>query len=458
MRILATLLVLCLPCMTNALEVLYRFKSDALLDSAEVKVCFVDEVPEALFNGAWRYNRWLKGSKGPDGEPLSVRHNRMYLSGVKPGQCIDYEVALDSGKGRRRSLYRSGKDVIFNNNMWLWQPRAISVKDKVTITFDLPQGFNVSAPWLDREGIEGEGMNGNNRNRFKLTTTPFRWDSRIAIGQFKVEKLRVGSQTLRVAILNSNPKRKAQYLDWIKETAEAIQTVNGRYPVNHPQIVVTPIGAKREAVPWGEVQRGGNVAAHFFVDSYRPIAEFKADWTAAHELSHMFVPFIDRDELYLSEGMASYYQYVARAKAGILSPEAAWDKLLAGFGRGMRSAKRELLANNPSTMQMYWGGAAIYLMADVQLRKQSGGRQNLGTVLHKFAMCCKPNTTSWSGLRLMRKYDELSGTKIFTTLYQEQAQERRFPDITPTLEALGFDSLKRNKRKPLSKAALDIMR
>jgi predicted metalloprotease with PDZ domain len=172
----------------------------------------------------------------------------------------------------------------------------------------------------------------------------------------------------------------------------------------------------------------------------------------------MFVPFIDRDELYLSEGLASYYQNVARAKTGMISPEQAWDKLLAGFGRGIRSAKRELLAKDPSTMQMYWGGAAIYLMADVALRERSKGKENLGSVLKRFNQCCQPSTSRWSGLRLMKKYDELSHSKIFTTLYQEQAQQRRFPDIMPVLKKLGFDGLKRVKGKPLSPAALDIMR
>jgi predicted metalloprotease with PDZ domain len=259
-------------------------------------------------------------------------------------------------------------------------------------------------------------------------------------------------------VLNSADKRKAQYIDWISQAASAIAGINGRYPIDNAQVIITPIGAKREAVPWGEVQRGGSVAAHFFVDSFRPIQEFKDDWTAAHELSHMLVPYIDRDELWLSEGIASYYQNVARGKAGMISRETAWDKLLAGFGRGTRAARTESLSNSAGIMQMYWGGAAIYLMADIALRKRSKNKQTLGTVLQQFNQCCRPSARSWSGKRLMKKFDELSQSNIFTNLYNEQAKQRRFPDVLPVLKEIGFDSLKRNKARRLSYGATAIMR
>lgn len=172
----------------------------------------------------------------------------------------------------------------------------------------------------------------------------------------------------------------------------------------------------------------------------------------------MLVPFIDRDELWLSEGMASYYQNVARGKAGMISAAKAWDKLLAGFGRGTRAAKRESLSNSSAIMQMYWGGAAIFLMADVQLRQASNNQQSLATVLQQFNHCCRPSVTAWSGQRLMAKFDQLSQTKIFTTLYREQAQARRFPDIISLLNGMGFAGLQRDKTVALSDKAKAIMR
>ncbi len=434
----------------QAYEMDYQIDVDQSLEQFQVKVCFDEHVPNALYNGAWNDNRWLKSAYNADGKSLRVSDNRMRLRGVKPHQCIRYEVQLSSDHQRRRSSYRAGNDMVLSNNMWLWQAKNITAKDKVNLTFHLPKGFNISTPWTAK--------NTKYKSQFSLTPTPYSWDSRIAIGQFKVTSVKAGRQTLQVAILNSSDKRKQEYIDWISQAAGAIAGLNGDFPLDNAQILITPIGAKREAVPWGEVQRGGNASAHFFVDSFRPIQQFKDDWTATHELSHMLVPFIDRDELWLSEGIASYYQNVARAKASMISAETGWSKLLAGFSRGTKAAKKESLSNSSAIMQMYWGGAAMYLMADAELRKQSNNQQNLATVLAQFNRCCRPSTTRWSGLKLMQKFDQLSDTKIFSRLYQSEAQERRFPDIMPLLSDMGIKRLKLKSGQRLSPAALAIMR
>lgn len=432
----------------GALEARYTVKIGESYQHWQVNVCFKDTVPEALFNGHWSNNDTLIGAKTQHGKNLKRSRHRLLLGGVKAGECIDYKVKLPNSKRHIKSLYRSGDDMIVDNSLWLWQPKGLSSDDKVTISFLLADNLSVSTPWLDTD----------ERHTFRLTSTPYHWDSRIAIGRFIIHQLPIGNQILKVAILNSSAKRQDEYLQWIAQAALAIHGVFGAYPVHRAQIVITPIGSRSEAVPWGEVQRGGSIAAHFFVDSFRPIDEFKADWTAAHELSHMFVPYIARNELYLSEGIASYYQNVARAKQGMLTPEQAWDKLLAGFKRGIRSSRRELLAHDPASMQMYWGGAALYLMADVELRKRSGGKQTLASVLKRLSQCCRPSNKSWSGAQLMTKLDKLSQTKVFSELYYQQARARRFPDLKPVLQALGFDSFSRIPYRPLSKDALAIMR
>lgn len=450
LTILSVLLFSVTSLSATAFQTDYQIKVSQSLAHFDVKICFDEYVPDALYNGAWNDNRWLQSAVDAKGRSLKVRDNKMRLKGVKPHECIRYQALLSTDHERRPSNYRAGKDMIFSNNMWLWQPKNLSVKDQVTLNFKLPKGNHISTPWTPVGAA-------NQTTIFRLTPTPYDWDSRSAIGQFNIEPVKVGNQTLLVAALNSKGKRKQEYIDWIKQAAGAIAGINGDYPIDNAQILITPTGAKREAVPWGEVQRGGSTSAHFFVDSFRPIQEFKDDWTAAHELSHMLVPFIDRDELWLSEGIASYYQNVARAKASMISTETSWQKLLAGFSRGTKAAKKESLSNSSSIMQMYWGGAAMYLMADVELRKQSNNRQNLGTVLQQFNRCCRPSTQRWGGLELMQKFDELSGSKIFSGLYQSEAQQRRFPDIMPVLNSMGIKQLKRQSGQPLSDAARSIM-
>ena len=126
--------------------------------------------------------------------------------------------------------------------------------------------------------------------------------------------------------------------------------------------------------------RGGGVAAEFFVDQTRPLNELRFDWTATHELSHMLLPYVSSRDRWLSEGLASYYQNVLRARDGRLTEQQAWQKLHAGFERGRKATHGGSLAEASragwsATMRVYWGGAAMMLKADSQLRALSGGQQ-----------------------------------------------------------------------------------
>ena len=82
------------------------------------------------------------------------------------------------------------------------------------------------------------------------------------------------------------------------------------------QILVVPGARGPEPTPWAYVVRGGSPAAHFFINQRRPIREFFEDWTAVHELSPPAVAVCQCRRFWLSEGVATYYQNVLRARGG----------------------------------------------------------------------------------------------------------------------------------------------
>ena len=71
-----------------------------------------------------------------------------------------------------------------------------------------------------------------------------------------------------------------------------------------------------------------------------------------------------------------------------------------------------------SFMRVYWSGAAIALLADVELRRRSGGVQSLDTALEAFAACCLPGNRSWRARELLQQLDRLTDTTVFTAHYQ----------------------------------------
>ncbi|MBA3564180.1 MAG: hypothetical protein H0W33_09280 [Gammaproteobacteria bacterium] len=275
------------------------------------------------------------------------------------------------------------------------------------------------------------------------------WPARVAFGDFEIDTIEVPGARLRLALLGGDGRAGRDAVRrWISEAATAVSTLYGRFPLESAQILVLPSSQSGSPVPWAQVLRGGGASAHFFINARASEAELRGDWTAAHELSHMLLPYVDRDDAWLSEGFASYHQNVLRARAGMLSPADAWQKLDAGFQRGIRGTveNRSLsevsssMGRNRAYMRVYWSGATIALMADVRLRQQTDNRQSLGTALEALETCCLPGTRTWSARELFAKLDELTGTQVFRDLYAAHAHSEDFPDLRAVFRDLGIDA------------------
>jgi predicted metalloprotease with PDZ domain len=306
------------------------------------------------------------------------------------------------------------------------------------LQFDLPDGVAISAPWPLLERHQGRAV-------YRLVDTPTRWPARMAIGRFPVRELEIGGARLRLAVIAGTPAADNEAVaGWLEESAAAVATLYGRFPLPQAQLLVVPLGPQSEPVPWGQVLRGGGPAAHLFIDQTRPDNEWRADWTAVHELSHMLMPYISRHDAWLSEGFASYYQNVLRARAGMISEADAWRKLTAGFERGRKgtrpgvtlSAASRQMRREQAFMRVYWSGAAIALLADMRLR-EAGDGLSLDVALSRLAECCLPSNRMWTARQALDRLDSLTGTDVFARLGERYRDSDEFPDVAPLLDALG---------------------
>jgi predicted metalloprotease with PDZ domain len=93
-------------------------------------------------------------------------------------------------------------------------------------------------------------------------------------------------------------------------------------------------------------------------------------------------------------------------------------------------------------MKIYWSGAALALMADVELRHRSGGAESLDLVLDRMQACCLPSRRTWSGRELFEKFDSLIDEPLFVRLYERYANTRGFPEFEPLLESPEFAEIR----------------
>ena len=237
----------------------------------------------------------------------------------------------------------------------------------------------------------------------------------------------------------------AKLEQWVRESATQVTLAYGRFPVPEPRVIIVPSQGDRwgggSPVPFGRVTRSGGETVELYVDVSRPLADLSSDWTATHEFSHLLLPRISWRQKWISEGFASYYQNVLMARAGRYTTDQAIEKLTQGFGRG-RASRPELSMNEAAQegvrrarYKIYWSGAAIALLADVELRERSGGAESLDIVLDRFQRCCLPSQRRWSGTELFSRFDALIDEPVFMPLYREYADSAGFPEFEDALQS-----------------------
>lgn len=425
-------------------ERLHRFtiSINPELTRIDVRACFDGRPPNRLVAESLDAAIALIGVKNESTGKEIVPSGYIPLRSVANGGCISYQsdvsrpIKLHDRTGGK--IRRIGSDLAASTGLWFWRPDRLGADEDVELEFNLPEGIAVSAPWFRLDDAANP--------TYRLGRTPYDWPAWVAFGRFTERDIDVAGSRLRLSVLDGSPPVDVdQIADWIADAANMVGNMYGRFPFPQTQVMVVPNSKKREPTPWAFVVRGGNPAVHFVINQRRPIQEFYDDWTATHEFAHLFLPFVQSSDAWLSEGVATYYQNVLRARRGRLSEQEAWSHLHAGFGRGKKDTRGLTLAaatqgmyRGGHYMRVYWSGTAIVMLADLQLRKISSGRQSLDTALDALNQCCSQVEREWSARELFGKLDEITGTTVFTHLLDQHVDSNRFPDLSAAYRDLGI--------------------
>lgn len=418
----------------------YTIQVDKDLTRLQVTAHFATPVTDIAARSSSAAQFLLGAHDCDSGERIATVGRRMatHARGIS---CLSYVVDLHTAalaERRNRSLARN--NIIVSPVVWMWRP-PLGGKDDVRVQFQLPDGVQVSVPWRPIEATT---------HAYLLTSSPQSGSAIAIFGRFDSTVTTVAGSDLRIALLRSaTDYDSAAMVDWIRDTANNITLVYGRFPNPAARIVIIPAATRpwRDDLPgvvFGRIVRDGGETVELLIDPRQPMASFQSDWTATHELSHMMLPYLRSEQRWISEGFAQYYQNVLLTRAGHYDEQYAWQKLHDGLERG-RSSVPEMSPNEAtaaderdSRMKVYWSGTALALMADVELRRRSNGKESLDTVLGQFQRCCLPSARTWTGTELFTKFDSFLDEPVFMNLYQQFADTPGFPDTNPLLEQLGI--------------------
>ena len=418
--------------LSHAVDHHYRLSLDESLDHISIEARLAPGISALTArNGD---TEMLASLTDCDGKRLRASRGHIRLGADQ--SCVRYDYPLRRSSQR----VRLADDILVTSpSEWLWIP-TLGEGDRVLIELDVPETLRVSVPW---QSI-GSGA-------FALGPSPQSSRSNLVLGDFRNRTVPLPGAELRVALLDGPEQTldEDKILSWLEAAANDVAGVYGRFPNPSPQVIVIASGPGRRggsgsAVPFGHVIRDGGEAVRFFVNNDKSLDDYLGDWTATHEFAHLLLPYIDSRQKWISEGFASYYQNVLLARRGVYSEEDAWGRLNRSFNRA-NEIDDPPSPNNTGKhpfwevrMLVYWSGAAVALLADVELREMSDGKESLDTVLGRLQSCCLPSHRQWRGNEFFAKLDELSGFEVFSRLYEEHADSRGMPDLTELCRKLGI--------------------
>jgi hypothetical protein len=247
---------------------------------------------------------------------------------------------------------------------------------------------------------------------------------------------------------------------WIRRSANIVAGYYGRLPTT--RLTVRVIAQAGEGVHGGKSFANPDAFIRVQVGREVTEAQLLADWVLVHEMTHLALPDTGEAHAWLSEGIATYVEGVARVQAGNRSEADVWSEEIRQMPRGMPQADDHGLDHTHTWGRTYWGGAMFCLLADVEIRSQSHNRFGLQDALRAVARASGGLAADWPIERVLRTGDGAVGTTTLEDLYAQMKDRPVTPDLMELWRRLGIEpegaSVRLSASAPLADVRRAIMR
>jgi hypothetical protein len=152
---------------------------------------------------------------------------------------------------------------------------------------------------------------------------------------------------------------------------------------------------------------------------------------------HVAIPRLPRAQDWLHEGLATYVETVARARAGITSAEQLWRELSRGMPQGLPKPGDRGLDRTHTWGRTYWGGAIFCLLADLKIRRASQDRLGLQHALQGVLAAGGNYGEDWSTAKFLGVADAAVKQTSLSDLYTEMKDQPMPVDLDALWRELG---------------------
>jgi hypothetical protein len=222
---------------------------------------------------------------------------------------------------------------------------------------------------------------------------------------------------------------------WIERCAHAVASYYGHFPVPEATIrlrTFTGVGVHN-----GHASPTVPPTISIAVGDASSELDLSRDWTLTHEMVHLAFPSVGPSHHWIEEGLASYVEPIARARSGWISEDAVWGEWLDNMHQGLPEPGDRGLDFTPTWARTYWGGALFCLLADVEIRKQSENRYELGDALRAIVKAGGVMTERWELIQALCVGDEATHLHVLQDLYERMRAQPVAVDLADLWQQLG---------------------
>lgn len=227
-----------------------------------------------------------------------------------------------------------------------------------------------------------------------------------------------------------------ELLGWVKNSASTVAGYYGHFPVPHLTLRIrNNYGSGiRHGVTYPK--DGGLILISVGRDA--DIAETKDDWVLVHEMIHLAFPSMDDDQHWIEEGISTYVEPVARARAGRMPITEVWRTFVRDMPKGEPESGDRGLDHTHTWGRTYWGGAIFCLLADVRIRERTKNRKGLEDALRGINQGGGNITEDWEIDKALVLGDKATGTTVLRDLYKEMRDKPAPVDLDQLWKKLGI--------------------
>ena len=205
---------------------------------------------------------------------------------------------------------------------------------------------------------------------------------------------------------------------WIRRSATMVSEYLDGFPV--PSLEITLVGRGWGGVGFGLHHDGRWIT--IYCGRRTSEEDLEDDWVLVHEMLHAAFPDLERRHRWMQEGLSTYLEPIVRARASNTTEAEVWRRWTRSMHHGRPHHGDRGLDVTHTWGRTYWGGALFWLVADVELRRQTNNRKSLRDVVRGILAEGGNGRVTWSTERVIEVGDASTGTTVLRELYARMAE------------------------------------